>query len=338
MGILTDAHLDTNQYGNLSILFYVAFLLFEFPHAYMMQRFPLAKYLGTMVILWGIVVACTSACKSYGSLLALRFLLGAFESAISPSLVLVTSMWYKRAEQPARIGLWYLGVGIGGVVGSLLSFGFQHYKSKVFTAWQIMFLVVGIITVLIGVLVVLLLPDNPMSSRLSHAEKVGAVERLRENNTGIENKHWKWYQFRECLLDPQTWLLFFITVCASVPTGALTSFGSILTKSFGYTNLQTALLNIPTGVIAATATVLATWSAGRFNARGFGIIACSGIGALLGGSLLAFTGNGSRTAKLAGNYFTYCTGSFLPCVYSYSSANYAVSHRGHVPVVLWCSS
>lgn len=54
MGILTDAHLDTNQYGNLSILFYVAFLIFEFPHAYMMQRFPLAKYLGTMVILWGI--------------------------------------------------------------------------------------------------------------------------------------------------------------------------------------------------------------------------------------------------------------------------------------------
>lgn len=36
--------------------------------------------------------------------------------------------------------------------------------------------------------VILLLPDNPMSSRLSHAEKVAAVERLRENQTGIENK------------------------------------------------------------------------------------------------------------------------------------------------------
>lgn len=281
-------------------------------------------------------MACTSACKSYGSLLALRFLLGAFESAISPSLVLVTSMWYKRAEQPARIGLWYLGVGIGGIIGSLLSYGFQHYKGKVFTAWQIMFLIVGIITIFIGVLVVRLLPDNPMSSRLSHAEKVVAVERLRENNTGIENKHFKWYQVRECFLDPQVWLLFIITVSASVPTGALTSFGSILTKSFGYTNLQTALLNIPTGIIAATATILATWSAGRFNARGLGVIACSAIGALLGGSLLAFTGNGSRTAKLAGNYFTYCTGSFLPCVYSYSSANFAVSHMTVVRVVSCC--
>jgi hypothetical protein len=29
-----------------------------------------------------------------------------------------------------------------------------------------------------------LLPDNPMSSRLTPAEKVWAIERLRENQTG----------------------------------------------------------------------------------------------------------------------------------------------------------
>lgn len=100
MGILEDADLDTEEYGTLSLIFYVAFLAFEFPHAYLMQRFPLAKYLGSCVVLWGAVVACTSACNNYGSLVATRFLLGMFESAISPSLILVTSMWYKRDEQP----------------------------------------------------------------------------------------------------------------------------------------------------------------------------------------------------------------------------------------------
>lgn len=100
MGILEDADLDTEEYGTLSLIFYVAFLAFEFPHAYMMQRFPTAKYLGSCVVLWGAVVACTSACNNYGSLVATRFLLGMFESAISPSLILVTSMWYKRHEQP----------------------------------------------------------------------------------------------------------------------------------------------------------------------------------------------------------------------------------------------
>jgi MFS family permease len=96
MGIFEDANITTEQYGTLSWLFYLAFLIFEMPHAFLMQRLPLAKYLGTMVCLWGTVVACTAACNSYASLAACRFLLGMFESAISPSLILITSMWYKR--------------------------------------------------------------------------------------------------------------------------------------------------------------------------------------------------------------------------------------------------
>lgn len=83
----------------------------------------------------------------------------------------------------------YLGVGIGVIFGSLLSFGFQHYESDTFTSWQIMFLVVGLLTVVVGIITFFFLPDNPMSSRLTHEEKVWTIERLRENQTGIENKH-----------------------------------------------------------------------------------------------------------------------------------------------------
>ena len=189
MGILEDADLDTEEYGTLSFLFYVAFLAFEFPHAYLMQRFPTAKYLGAMVGCWGTVVACTSACNSYGSLVATRFLLGMFESAISPSLILITSMWYRRHEQPKRVGIWYTGVGVASIVGALMSYGFQFYQGDRFSSWQIMFLVVGCITVAVGAVVIAIMPDNPMSARrLTHAERVASVERLRENQTGAENK------------------------------------------------------------------------------------------------------------------------------------------------------
>lgn len=190
MGIREDNNLTTEQYGTLSLIFYVAFLAFEFPHAYMMQRFPTGKYLGSCVVAWGTVVACTAACNNYGSLVATRFLLGMFESAISPSLILITSMWYKRDEQPKRVGFWYIGVGCASMIGALLSYGFQFYTGDAFKSWQILFLVVGLITVSVGVVVICIMPDNPMSAkRLSHAERVAAVERLRENQTGVENKH-----------------------------------------------------------------------------------------------------------------------------------------------------
>lgn len=49
--------------------------------------------------------------------------------------ILITAMWYKKGEQPPRIGLWYVGTGTGTIIGALASFGFQHYTSKAFTSW-----------------------------------------------------------------------------------------------------------------------------------------------------------------------------------------------------------
>ncbi|PVI05505.1 MFS general substrate transporter [Periconia macrospinosa] len=323
MGIFEDANITTEEYGTLSWLFYLAFLIFEFPHAYLMQRLPLAKYLGTMVILWGTVVACTSACNSYASLAVCRFLLGMFESAISPSLILVTSMWYKRHEQPKRIGFWYMGVGCAVMVGSLISYGFQHYTGTQFNNWQIMFLVVGIITISAGVVVVIFLPDNPMSSRLSHAEKVVAIERLRENNTGIENKTFKFYQFVETLRDPQVWLLAYITTGASIPNGAVGSFQSVLISSFGFSDKVTALLQIPGGFIAVVSVIIGTQIAARYNRRGMMQIVWTSLGGILGGGLIAFLPTHNRAGRLVGNYFTHVTGAFLPLSYSFAACNFA---------------
>jgi sugar phosphate permease len=122
MGLSEDANITKDQFSHLALIFYVSYLVLEFPHGYGMQRFPTAKYLGIMVFLWGVAVAVMSACTNYPALVATRVLLGAFESAMAPSLILITGMWYKRHEQPPRVGLWYLGVGTGTIIGSLLSF------------------------------------------------------------------------------------------------------------------------------------------------------------------------------------------------------------------------
>ncbi|KAK3655105.1 hypothetical protein LTR22_010415 [Elasticomyces elasticus] len=323
MGIRKDNNLTTEQYGTLSLIFYVSFLAFEFPHACMMQRFPTAKYLGSCVVAWGAVVACTAACNSYGSLVATRFLLGMFESAISPSLILITSMWYRREEQPLRVGLWYVGVGVASIIGALLSYGFQFYTGHLLKSWQILFLVVGLITVAMGIIVIIFMPDNPMSARqLTHAERVAAVERLRENQTGVENKHLKPYQIVQAFKDPQLWLIAFITTAASIPNGAVGSFQSIIISGLGYSDKQTALMQIPGGVIAVASVLMATWGAAKFNARAVNIILWSAIGGILGGSLLAFLPSTS-TGALAGNYITHVVGAFLPCAYAFAAANTA---------------
>lgn len=64
-----------------------------------------------------------------------------------------------------------------------------------------MFLIFGIVTIVWGIIVFLLLPNSPMTSRFTHEEKVLAIERLRDNMTGIKNKNFKTPQFVETILD-----------------------------------------------------------------------------------------------------------------------------------------
>jgi MFS family permease len=57
---------------------------------YILQKVLPGKWLGVNVILWGLVTASTAAVKNYHGLLACRILLGVFEAAMAPCLMLIT--------------------------------------------------------------------------------------------------------------------------------------------------------------------------------------------------------------------------------------------------------
>ena len=103
MGLYPVTGISTNQFSLLATVFYITYLASEIPTGLLMQRLPLAKYLGAngspiahkhivewlirSVICWGICVAATAACKNFGSLVAARVLLGIFEAAVAPAFV-----------------------------------------------------------------------------------------------------------------------------------------------------------------------------------------------------------------------------------------------------------
>lgn len=51
--MLTDTNMKTNEFSDLTLAFYVTYLVFELPTGFLMQRLPTAKYLGAN----GIVVS-----------------------------------------------------------------------------------------------------------------------------------------------------------------------------------------------------------------------------------------------------------------------------------------
>ena len=181
--------------------------------AFILQKVPVAKWLGLNVFLWGIVTACTAAAFNYHSLLAARIFLGIFEAAIAPSLTLISSQWYTKCEAAPRFSLWYGGLGLGQILGGLISFAFQQVKYPHFAGWKIMFLVLGFVTMVAGVITAAILPDTPMKARfLSEAEKIALIKHVSVNQTGIQNPKFKLAHVREILFDVQIWLMTFITI------------------------------------------------------------------------------------------------------------------------------
>lgn len=227
------------------------------------------------MVTWGVVLACHAAAHDFPGLAAARFFLGMFEAAIQPVTMVIFTMWYRRIEQPLRIGIWIGCAGLGYIVAGIASFGIGHINAAL-PSWRYTFIIWGTITIVWGVVVLILLPDNPQSARfLTAAEKECVRERIKENETGIENKHWKAHQFWEALTDAKNWLMFLFAVASNAPNGGLTTFQGLIIRGLGFSVLRTTLITMPSGAVQFVVCVTACFIASNYeNARFTVMLAC----------------------------------------------------------------
>lgn len=114
-------------------------------------------------------------------------------------------------------------------VGGLLAYGVSHIDNPNLKSWQVLFMLLGLVTVLWGCFVGWFLPDSPMRAKCWPAEtRVRLVERVRPNMSGLQNKVFKRDQLVEALLDPAVWLLFLLQVLSCLTSGGASAFGNIV--------------------------------------------------------------------------------------------------------------
>lgn len=263
LGIQKATHLTTNEYNWLSTAFYLGYILFEYPQNLALQRFPVGKWMSINIFVWAVALAIHAACKNFRGLLVVRLLLGACEGSISAGFLIVCSMFYTRTEQTLRIGYWSMTVGTAQVVSGFISFGVLHIKTTGFEPWQWLMIITATMTMIIAISFWFLFPDSPTSAWfLTPDERVKAVQRLKENQTGVENKHFKMEQMIEALTDPKTWLFALLSALCNVPSSMLNQ-QSLILASFGFSYLQTTLLSCIPGVIQMLTIFTGVWLATR---------------------------------------------------------------------------
>ena len=182
--------------------------------------------------------------------MVVRFLLGIFEACVQPAFIVMTTMWYTQREQAVLTSLWYCMTGVQLMVGGIIAWGASHYLNHAIYSWQLLFLVLGCVTCVWAVFIGWWLPDSPMKAKcFSEDQKRLMIERVRANETGIQNKTYKRYQMLETIKDPVIWCYIMLQITSTLIIGGLGVFSNIIIKSFGFSVLQTQLLNIAQGAV-----------------------------------------------------------------------------------------
>jgi MFS family permease len=247
-GIIPDNHLVGQNYSWVSSIFYFGYMFAEYPGVAVLQRFPVAKFLGANIVLWGCILMTTAACSSFAGLATVRFLLGATEATISPGFVAVTGMWWTRQEQAGRSALWISFLGVGSFVGTLVSYGIGHITGSL-KPWKYIYIILGAVTIVWGVAFTLLVPDSPSQVKwLTEEEKVVAVQRIMVNKTGTKSRRFVRAQIMEAATDPKIIVLGLISFVNAIASGGL-AFSSLVIQGFGFDPLQTTLMGLPLSVV-----------------------------------------------------------------------------------------
>lgn len=261
-----DLGLEGNRYSWVAAIFNFGYLFWALPANYLIQRFPVSKYTGSMILLWSILLCCHVAAKNYAGMLALRFLLGMFEASISPAIMNIVSMFYTRDEQPLRMCIFLAFNGVATMVGALLGYGLGHAHSPHIKTWQLIFLVIGLLNFVWSFVFLWVMPDSPLSAKfLSHKQRIVAIDRIASNMIGVKTKQFQRHQAIEALVDFKVLCIALIGLCCGVINGGVSNFSSSLLRGFGFSGIYTTLLQLPTGAIEFFVVPICGLAAGYFR-------------------------------------------------------------------------
>ncbi|KAK4053373.1 hypothetical protein OIV83_001537 [Microbotryomycetes sp. JL201] len=245
------AFVDRQSLGNASIFGLITdnhllgYMVWELPANLLLHKFEpvvLTEDTAAMVLL-------IAACHNFAQLAAVRCLMGAFESAVTPGLLLVMSDFYTTREQASRVLFWSSGnqlfSSFCGVITFLLGRHAERHPNGL-AGWQLIHIVLGSISIAVSVVVFFQLGSIDRVWWLNTEQKEHVRQRVIANKTNTHRvRTWSWHQARECLYDPQVWLLSLTMATLCVPNGALSSFIAQVIRALGFTSLHTVLLQIP---------------------------------------------------------------------------------------------
>jgi len=307
-----DLGFSATVYGIGGGVFFLSYALFEVPSNILLERVGARRWIARIMITWGLIAAAMMFVHVAWQFYVLRFLLGLAEAGFFPGVIFYLSLWFPRAARGRAISRFYISGPLTRVVMGVVSVWLLAANGVGgLRGWQGLFVGEGLPAVLVGLLVLWLLPEEPARvAWLTPGEKDWLAGQLAADSAlegaGAGAGHDR--RVLRALRLPPVMLLGavgFLTTCAyytftlSEPLilGQLTGWS---VKSVGY------LVSVG-GLAGAAGMLLTGWASDRVGSR---MPFMAGSTALVALAYVLFAaGGGLATGLLAYACYVACWGS-----------------------------
>ncbi|WP_026437824.1 MFS transporter [Acidovorax sp. JHL-9] len=203
--MLNDLQLSEAVYGLGAGIFFIGYFLFEVPSNLFLHRFGARRWIARIMITWGLVSAAMMFVTTPTMFYVLRFLLGIAEAGFFPGIILYLTYWFPSDRRGRMTAMFMTAIPISGVLGSPLSGWIMETFAGLngWAGWQWLFLLEGVPTALVGLVVLFYLDDDIAKAKWLTADE----KSLLSANIAKDQQSASSHSFRGALGDIRVWVL-----------------------------------------------------------------------------------------------------------------------------------
>ena len=209
LGMKAEPWFSDAVFATGSGIFFLGYFLFEVPGNILLHRVGARLWIARIMISWGVLSAMMALSSSAVSFYFLRFLLGIAEAGFFPGGILYLTYRFPREKRARMVSLFMTAIALAGVFGSpfsgwLLQSAGGWYGLK---SWQWLFIIEGLPSVVVGLVVPFVLIDRPADAKwLSVEEKRRLQDRIDADEQTKAAEGHRNHRAVDAFKSPQVWL------------------------------------------------------------------------------------------------------------------------------------
>ncbi|PYH83743.1 MFS general substrate transporter [Aspergillus uvarum CBS 121591] len=292
-GFASAISVDQNTINLGNQLLFLGVILLEIPSNMALQRVGPRRWIGAQVFIFGVLAALQIFIRNRTGFLITRAVLGLAEAGYIPAAMYTLSTWYTKEQLTKRIAIFFFGMFGGAAIAPLLGAALLKLDGRGGIAgWKWIFLVEGLWSIIMALLLFTGLPDRPPHSPQSNSPTTSNSNSDSDSSSSLDkpttdklpanppsspaDDRIPWSLVYKTITNTAKWPHFLATGCVFATWSPLTTYTPSIIMSLGFDRITANALAAIGSLITLPVIFFFAWLSDRSRRRGCTVLLAIG--------------------------------------------------------------